>query len=388
MDVLRGLALLGIFLMNIEGMAAPMMQSMTGIDPRWQGLDRMADALVYVFVQGKFYTLFSLLFGMGFALFLQRARAAGYGARLFARRLVVLLGIGLVHALLIWSGDILVSYAVAGFALLLFANTSPKALWRWGIGLFLLMPAMLLAMSAVTALAGDAMHSERESFEAMLMQLDADHRSAYGAGTYWQATAQRMADFQTDVLENVLWFVPTLLGIFLMGAAIQRMGVLADVPQHTRLLRRWLYLALPLGLGLMLASVWVSPVSLNVLVPEQALAQALLMLAQLPMALSYLAAVVLLMQHRQRVLGWLAPVGRMALTNYLLQSVIATLLFYGYGLGWYEQVSRVAQVGLVLLVFAGQVVLSHWWMRRFAYGPAEWLWRWGTYGRMPVMRVS
>ncbi len=121
LDVLRGLALLGILLMNMEAFVGPMDLSTTGIDPHWRGVDRWADAFVYLFVQGKFFTLFSLLFGAGFAVMAQRAEVAGRDFnRFYLRRSLGLLGIGLAHALLLWSGDILVAYALLSFLLLAF----------------------------------------------------------------------------------------------------------------------------------------------------------------------------------------------------------------------------------------------------------------------------
>ena len=140
MDVLRGFALLGILLMNMEAFVGPLTESLTGVNPRFSGADRWVDAAIYVLVQGKFFTLFSLLFGMGFAVMLERANAAGStGTRLYARRLLALLGIGLAHAILVWSGDILLTYAVLGFVLLLFFRRTPVSrLPKWGVALYLL----------------------------------------------------------------------------------------------------------------------------------------------------------------------------------------------------------------------------------------------------------
>lgn len=387
MDVLRGFALLGIFLMNIEAMSGPLGEAMSGIGTQWQGVDRIADALIYIFVQGKFYTLFSLLFGMGFVLFMDRARAAGRGGWLFVRRLAVLLAFGVLHGVFIWAGDILSAYALVGVALLLFANVSVRWLWWIGLGLFVLMPGFLLVMAAGMAMLGDAGQSLAASTAHMLQEMDEAQRLAYGSGSYLQAMARRGFDFAMSV-GNLLSFGVLLLGIFVIGAALQRGGVTAEPGRHRRLLQGLLWIGLPLGLLLMLVSVWVSPQSGNPMVPAQAAAMGLLMLAQLPMALGYMAAVLLAMDSvaGRRALGWLAPVGRMALSNYLLQSIIATTVFYGYGLGWFDQVGRVQQVLFVLLVFAGQVLLSHLWLARFRYGPAEWLWRWATYGSRPPLR--
>lgn len=390
LDVVRGFALLGIFLMNIEGMAGTIIGTASGIDARWAGIDRLVDALIYFFVQGKFYTLFSLLFGVGFAIFLERAQASGRGGgALFARRMLVLAGFGMVHALLIWSGDVLLSYALVGFALLLFATAPVKWLWRLGIGLYLTMPAMLLAIAGVMGIAGEKGAGIIGSLDEQLRGMDEAQRAAYGHGSYLAATMQRTFDtFMT--LGNLVTFGLLLLGIFLVGVALVRMGAIRDTGAHAPLFKRLLALGMAVGLPLMLLSILASPQVGNPMVPNQALASALLMLAQLPMSLAYLAAIMLAMGTAigKRSLSWLAPVGRMALTNYLLQSLVATWIFYGYGLGWFEQLPRAWQPLFVLTVFAAQVAFSHWWLSRFRFGPAEWLWRTLTYGRLPPLRLA
>ena len=154
LDVLRGFALLGILLMNIEGFVGPLDLAVTGVDPHWHGLDRVVDALTYVFVQGKFYTLFSLLFGMGFAVMAQRAQQARRPfLGMYLRRSAGLLVIGLAHAVLLWSGDVLVTYAL--LALLLLATRSvPTATLPWfAVFVYLCAPGLILLYGAVGALA-------------------------------------------------------------------------------------------------------------------------------------------------------------------------------------------------------------------------------------------
>src|SRR5690606_10534124 len=155
LDVTRGVALLGIALMNIEFFTRPLQGIALGFDASLQGVDYVAGWLVTAFVQGKFWTLFSLLFGAGFALMLERADAAGGRfAGVYARRLLALFAIGVLHALLLWAGDILVPYAVGGFVLLLlFRRTPVRRLWRWGLVLYMLPVALLAVMAAGTTAA-------------------------------------------------------------------------------------------------------------------------------------------------------------------------------------------------------------------------------------------
>lgn len=398
MDVLRGFALLGILLMNIEGFVGPLMESVTGVNPRFSGADRWMDTAIYVLVQGKFITLFSLLFGMGFAVMLERARSrGGSGVTLYVRRLLALLGIGLAHAILIWSGDILTTYALLGFLLLLFfRNTKVSRLPKWGIALFVVPLALPWLMALFGAMAQHDPQAAAEWDKGMAAQarqiaaLIAGERQAYGAGDYMQATAQRAADTAT-MLTFLPFFGITLLGVFALGAWFVRSGTIRDPGSRLPLFRKLLAAAFLIGLPLMLWSAWTHPThSFSGISFGGAAAQTAAQIANLLMCLGYFSAIVLLMQRpawRAR-LGWVAPAGRMALTNYLMQSIICTLVFYHYGLGFFEQLPRLWQPLFVLAVFVAQVLLSRWWLSKFRYGPMEWLWRWLTYLERPSMRLA
>src|SRR5688572_17308052 len=332
MDVLRGFALLGILLMNIEAFVGPLMESVTGVNPRFSGADRWMDTAIYVLVQGKFITLFSLLFGMGFAVMLERANAAGAsGTALYARRLFALLGIGLAHTILIWSGDILLPYALLGFALLLFFRRTPLSrLPKWGIALYLLPLLLTWTWAAFAMLAQQDPQAAAEFQQGMAAQaqqmasLIDGERQAYGSGSYAQAVAQRATDTGA-MLGFIVFFGPALLGVFLFGAWFVRSGVIRDSGAHLPLFRRLRNLGFGLGLPLMLWSAWMHPtMSFAEISISSAAAQTAGQLANLLMSLGYMAVIVLAMQQRAwaRRLRWIAPAGRMALTNYLMQSVI------------------------------------------------------------------
>ena len=398
MDVLRGFALLGILLMNIEGFVGPLMESVTGVNARFTGADRTMDAIIYVLVQGKFITLFSLLFGMGFAVMLERAQArGGNGTGLYARRLLALLGIGLVHVMLIWSGDILVSYALLGFVLLIFFRRTPVSrLPKWAIAAALV-PLLLTwawALNVHLSQYDPQAADEAQKFLAKQSQdiaaMIESERQAYGSGTYPQAVAQRAADFGFMIF-GLVFFGPMVLGMFLFGAWFVRSGTIRDAGAHLPLFRRLLTWGLVLGLPLMLWSTWTHPtMSFSEVSLGSAAAQTAGQIANVLMCFAYFSAIVLLMQRsawRAR-LKWIAPAGRMALTNYLMQSVICTLVFYGYGLGYFEQLPRAWQPLFVLAVFVLQVLWSRWWLSRYRYGPMEWLWRWLTYLERPKLRLA
>ncbi|MDR1075654.1 MAG: DUF418 domain-containing protein [Xanthomonadaceae bacterium] len=397
LDVLRGFALAGILLMNIECYVGPLNAGLSGVDPGLRGIDRLADALVYFFVQGKFYPLFALLFGMGFAVMAQRAEKAGRGfVGLYFRRSMILLGIGLAHALLIWSGDILVSYALLSLPLLLFVPMRAWVLTVLGIGCFLVAPALLLLTGMIDWLtqldpAGNTewaaeMAAVRRSAEAVL----ASQQRAFGSGVYLQATAQRLRDLGRS-LQALFIIAPQIFGVFLIGAAFVRSGAIAQPRAFPRLFASLRWGALPAGFLVMLASFLLTPylavgeVSLRICT-----AFALSMIAGLLMCLGYVAWIVRMLEarHWRGVLTWLAPAGRMTLTHYLAQSLICTWIFYGYGLGYFERLPRAWQIPFALALFGAQALFSRFWLRRFRFGPMEWLWRSLTYLRWQPMRIN
>ncbi|MDH5832537.1 DUF418 domain-containing protein [Luteimonas kalidii] len=390
LDVVRGFALLGIFLMNIEWFSRPLQAMGTGIDPAAAGLDRAAAWAVYVFVQGKFWVLFSLLFGMGFALMSARGGQGPAFRRTYVRRCVALLGFGVLHATLLWSGDILHAYAIAGLMLLALDGIAERA-WPWlGAGLYATLALVVLAGGAVlSALPPDA----GATFAALADEVDADAAAASAAlahGDWWQATAQRARDFLAVAMQGLMMLLPMALGVFMLGAWLLRSGRMDDPVAQRGWFARLAAWTLPTGAVLMALSLSVGTRFDGMReAGPMLLANGLAMLASLPLALGYLSLLMLGLGTRAlaRPLSWLAPAGRMALTHYLLQSLVASTLFYGYGLGLWGQVGRAGQVLLVLVVFALQVAASHWWLARFRFGPMEWLWRWLSYGARPPMRV-
>ncbi len=396
MDVLRGVALLGILLMNIEAFVGPLVASLDGLDPTLTGADRVVDAAIYILVQGKFYLLFSLLFGMGFGVMMQRADARGHGfGALYLRRTLALLAIGLIHLLLIWSGDILTVYALIALPLLVvFRHVPTGQLPYWAMGLFVLTVLMIAGLSAMGALAqldpavGALMQEELQKQAAEMARLMAGERAAYGSGSYAQAVWQRVLDAAV-MLPYTLLMGGQILAMFVLGSWFVRSGAIVQRQAWPRLYASLRWVALPLGLGLMLLSFWVVPtVAFDRLDLVSGIATVLMLMGSQAMSLGYLAWILRLLDAGMRWLRWLAPAGRMALTNYLGQSLVCTLVFYGYGLGYFEQLPRAWQVPFVFALFALQVMFSRWWLSRYRYGPAEWLWRAVTYLRVPAMRIS
>lgn len=392
LDALRGFALLGILLMNIEFFNRSVHDFMSGIDTS-PGASGWAAWIVYVFVQGKFWVLFSLLFGMGFALMQDRLEGTGRPfARLYFRRTLALMGIGLAHIVLLWPGDILLAYGITALVLMAFLQVRGMAVLITGLGLYLGVSAMWVLMGWAMGFMPESAAAEMNTAMAAEAALGEQSDRIYATGGYLEISLQRVTEYFTVMFQTVLMFqVPMALGVFLLGAWLLRSGRIQNAASH---LRFWW---LTLGLGVVVGALFIR-VSLGVGVSfdittelgDALLATGLMGLGNLPLSMAYLAIFVLAFQTRlgALLLSVLAPAGRMALTNYLLQSLVCGLLFYGYGFGLYGQVDRWGQVQIAMVLFAAQVVLSPLWLRYFRYGPMEWLWRALTYGHRPAMRLT
>jgi uncharacterized protein len=392
MDALRGFALLGILLMNIEFFNRSVHDFMSGIDTS-PGASGTAAWIIYVFVQGKFWVLFSLLFGMGFALMQDRLEGSGrpFG-RLYFRRTLALMAFGLLHIVLLWPGDILFAYSITALMLMAFLQVRGVAVLITGLGLY-------FGVSALWALLGWAMGFMPEEAKAEMaaemakgIGLGQESDRIYSSGGFIETSLHRATEYFVVMFQTVLMFqVPMALGVFLLGAWLLRSGRIQNARAHLRFWLLTLVFGALIGAFFIRASLGVGvSFDLKTGMGDALLAAGLMALGSLPLSMAYLSAFVLLFQSGlgSRVLSLLAPAGRMALTNYLLQSLVCGLLFYGYGLGWYGEVDRWGQVQIALLIFAAQVALSPVWLHFFRYGPMEWLWRALTYGHLPAMRRS
>lgn len=386
LDAVRGLALLGILLMNIEAFNGPLWLSGAGVDPRWSGTDRWLDAFVYVVVQGSFFPLFSLLFGIGSALMAGRLAARGLAfGTLHLRRMGVLAAIGLLHGVLVWSGDILLSYALLGCLLPLFVRWPARWLALAGVAGIGLAAGLVLLVAGVFWVMAHSPEAAAglEAAAGAARQDVAAQAQAMSAGSFGQALRQRAADVVAN-LQSLPLVGGQLLGLFLLGMALVRRGALQAPADHARLWAALRWGAWPAGLLLGLLGLWLSPFN-----PPWALAapafgaQALKIVAGSLMGLGWLAWGL----HLARWLAPLAPAGRMSLTTYLVQSLVGTAVFCGYGLGLYGRLDRTGEVLFALGLYALQVLAARAWLARFRQGPAEWAWRCATYGRrLPLRR--
>jgi uncharacterized protein len=402
-DILRGFAIFGILVVNTFYFFNPWYAPQ--ITEASSGADEAAHFLINFLFVSKFYTLFSFLFGLG--MFIQMSRAEVRGrpfVPLYLRRLLILALFGLAHAVLLWIGDILFIYALTGLLLLLFfRNRQPRTLLIWAV---ILIAVPVLFIGASVGLIEFARTAPVESgiwqgIEAQFaetarqMQLEtARDYEIYGSGNFAAITAERWSDF-TELMMLMSWFMmPSVLGMFLLGLRAGKRGWFTQLDEHKSTFRRLLLWALPLGLA-MNFYVAITGFSQNQLGIEIFSWQTFFQLASLNigsvlLSLSYVAGITLFSQSQagQRLLSPLAPVGRMALSNYLMHSVVMTTLAYGYGFGLFGQVGLAAGLGLAVVLYAVQIPLSRWWLNRFNFGPFEWIWRTLTYTQIQPMRLK
>lgn len=502
LDIVRGFALLAILLVNWSTDLLWVLEPWAG----WTGApDQLAYWTVQLLLDNKSWPMFSFLFGLGFALQMQRAKDRGVPfVATYVRRLVVLFLIGAAHFILT-DRDILWSYAIFGFLLLPLRKLHPKLLVVLAL-LWLLIPftrdalidrdrertftsannarsrialdpAALDAYVGVYELGpgatffvtreGDALFGQEVSrgndwvrvrlaaespteffstteFVARYMDLrvsfvkdstgtvrsillnhngqdargsriqagqqgtddEARRRAAnqdeksrtYGAGTFGQIVSLRARLFWRQLSSfatNYLSWLSDTFALFLLGLYAGRKRIFNDIAAHRPFIRKVMWWGLGLGLaGATFATIMRAPgtpfLGESVPLMLRTVADGSEVFGSPLLGLGYIAALTLLLQHDtwKRRLAPLGAVGRMALTNYLLQSIAFVLLFFGYGLGWYAKVGAFGGVMLALPLFAFQIVASQWWLRRFRFGPAEWLWRTLTYGRRQPMRIE
>lgn len=370
-DVIRGFAILGIFLVNMASFHSPMLYE--GSNPELSTLDTWVRSFIDIFAQASFYTLFSFLFGYGMVIFLDRAKERGQSYKvLFVRRLIILFLFGITHAFLIWHGDILVTYSLIGVILLLFYGVRPKGLLITGLSI-LLIPAILL--SALLLISSFLMPD--------IAQVPRDHGlikesiQNYKYGSFLEVTTQRVNDyFHVNNLGNAIFLLVSILPLFLLGAYVAKRKWFSEVKTHKKAISKvWLIsllVAIPFKLFPYLTVKNVGTDFLQDSIGGPAL------------ALFYATSIVLLidLQLGKKILKPLSYIGKLSLTNYLLQSLLCTTIFYGYGLGYYGEISHFQGLILTISIFILQVIGSYFWLKHFQYGPMEWLWRSLTYGKI------
>ncbi|MEU2077556.1 DUF418 domain-containing protein [Streptomyces sp. NPDC013489] len=382
-DALRGFALFGILAVNI-GYLASAYHGVGLADPGFGSpLDGAVRWFVAVFFEAKFFLLFSFLFGYSFTLQLASAERGGVRfAPRFLRRLAGLFVLGALHAVLLYPGDILTTYAVLGLILLAARRVRPRAAARTAVILLAAIAALYLLLAWGVRLAGDAGADPGAAAEAERVMREL--RGGPGA-----VIGENLGQLSAFVPVLLLFQAPVALAAFLLGFAAGRVRALGDPARHRRNLVRLQWTGFTVGL---LGAVVYAHA--NLVAPggaHQALAVAVDVLTAPLLAAAYAATVLRLAQGRcgKRTVAVLGPVGSMTLTGYLTQSLVCALLFTGYGAGLVGRVSPPGVLAIAVALFAIQVLASRWWLRRCRYGPAEWLLRaWTTLTWPPLRRAG
>ncbi|MET7337213.1 DUF418 domain-containing protein [Nonomuraea sp. NPDC005650] len=374
MDALRGFALLGILVVNIAFLASG--YRMAGMaEPAFQSpLDWTVRFTVTLLVENKFYLLFSFLFGYSFTLQVDSAARQGrpFGP-MFLRRLAGLLLIGLAHAVLLFPGDILTTYAAVGLALLIFRKLQPKA----AVVLAVMLTAMLaLGFVLLALLATFGLDMGGTVADSAAEATKADTALAASA---LQIISEHLRKLSLIIVFRVLFQGPAVLAACLIGLAVGKLGALRDLSAHTSTLRKLQWAGFTVGLTgafIYTTSAWHGTM-------HKFWGEAVDLVTAPLLAAAYAATFLRVLPYMPRIARALAAPGRMALSNYLAQSLICSLIFTGYGLALVDRVSPPLEVLIALGVFVCQVLYSHWWLKRHRYGPVEWILRFLTYWRKP-----
>ncbi len=366
-DLMRGFALFGILIINMLAFHSPL----SYIDP-YKWFDGKINEGVYlfidVFIQASFYPLFAMLFGYGLGMQFLRAEAKNQSfIPLAVKRLFVLLLFGIIHAFLIWYGDILITYAIMGFLLLGMIRLPSSWLMAFA-GIIYAVPHLLLLAIMFIAAAADP------NIYVGYMEIENSIQS-YQSGSFAEIFRQRLEDWTySNGLANYIILIATILPFLMIGAAAAKWRLIERTQEKRKL---WLFLAIvPLLIGLILKS---GPFLFN---PNYAFVYLQDIFGGPLVAIGYAAIIALLAQKTsmQKLLSPIAKVGRMSLTTYITQSVLATLIFYSYGFGLYGQVDLLTGTLIAIGIFVIQLIFAELWFEKFSRGPLEMVWRKWTYG--------
>jgi uncharacterized protein len=393
LDAIRGCALLGILIMNMPAFNTSFYAGAGGTRPFPAWWDRGAEALRDLIFSGKFNSMFSMLFAVGFTLQLERLERdePARALTIYLRRIGWLWVFGVIHACLFWTGDVLHIYAILGIVLLLLRRVSDRWLWIL-FGACLLYPAAIGLYRLATVTPADTARKL-----ALLRVWEASNNAAYGTGSFAAAAAEHTREMGFSYSEpflvlRILSFYAQLVATLTLGMILGRKRFFQQTGEHLAAIGR-AQLGF-LGLGLLTGavfSVWRfmrnGPGAPTV---SGVIAEACYDIGRVSITAFYVATIIRAVHHDawRRRLAPIAKAGRLPLTNYLMQTLIATFIFYGWGLGYWGKVGPALDLVIsIAIFFAIQVPLSRLWLQHFELGPMEHLWRRLTYGR-PVAKLE
>lgn len=385
LDIIRGFALLGIFFVNMPSFQWPDLVNQLYLLPYpYSPLDEGFRLFFDLFVQGKFYPIFSFLFGVGFYLFMEKfAEHGAVGYRFYLRRMTVLALFGFLHLFFLWYGDILLTYAVAGLLLMLFYRRKVKTILIWmGLFLSLFTGLMLLNVLLLRSVSPEELALFQEMGEKKLHEA----LTVYQKAPLLEWLSWRFTHEVVPYLENMFFAVLPVLFMFLIGFLAAKFGYVQRAHAHLPLLKKVIFfgivLSLPFEAVILLTYFGHLDFGLLTTYVQQVMAS----ISGIFLSLVYIAFLLRLLHHGKwaRRLKPIGNVGRMALSNYIGQTLAGVGLYTG--LGYFGQLNLALGALIVIVVFLGQIMLSGWWLNHFRFGPLEWVWRSLTYGKMQPMR--
>jgi uncharacterized protein len=396
-DMVRGYALLGVLLMNIHyWFRNPPQPYWLGGLPFTGGLDLAVHRVLQVWFEAKSVTMFSMLFALGLCIQRERVLEKGMGWAAYAsRRMLAMLLFGMLHILLVWNGDVLHMYAIIGLSILPFLGRKPKTL-AWWIGVIVgLALAGILFGTVRMILKGPPPPAATNPKAPELWAWAAGCIQAYSQPSWWTTLKFRLQDYRVVMINpQMLGFVLFTFFNFLLGVWIWKQGAIREPAKHRRTFGRLAAILLTLGILAGLATAYRLGLQdylrahwswARFMLPLLGILQVLgfqIMALGLGSGLLWLWEI----PKGRSLLRPIAEVGRMAFTNYILQSLVCTFVFYGWGLGFYNKVGPAVGTAFGLALFGLQIPLSRWWLRRHRFGPLEWLWRTLTYGAVQPLR--
>jgi uncharacterized protein len=397
-DVLRGFALFGILMVNMLYMYEPMTTMMLGAKQDASIGHIIAESFIKFFFEGKFYVIFSMLFGFGFYIFLNKSKENGSSTLpVFKRRLFFLLLFALAHISLLWAGDVLLYYALFGFLLILFRKVSDKKIMRWAVVLAflptILNSLMVLAVTLFSQIpeAKSEIETQMQASSVVMKELVERASLIYATGSFKEIVSVRIEEYITLFGGSLFFFCPVILSMFLVGFLLARKGIIANYKENLPLFRKVFWWGLSVGvITNTLYAISFRYSIMNVPNGWSLLATSMHIFGGISLGLGYMSAIIILFSRGKAgfLTKYLAPVGRMALTNYFLQSITTAILFHSYGFGFFGKVEVWQGIVLTLIIFTLQVFFSRWWLNQYQFGPFEWLWRSLTYFRFqPLKKV-
>lgn len=386
LDIIRGFALFGILLVNMPLFQTPkLIEDLYMITPSMSSTDSFLRMLLDVFVEAKFFTIFSFLFGISFYIFMKRAEEKQDNFYLlYSRRLIGLALFGLLHLVFLWYGDILLQYALSGFLLIYFYNKENKTILKW-LGVFTFALLALLSISILGS--ASSVKQPNTSLQEIGSRKVQEAIDVYQNGSYVEWISYRFFNEVIPVLMNLPFQLITSLFMFLIGLYVAKRGIFNNIPLHKPFIKCVCVISFIVSIPISIAIIILHLKIVDFGVLNNEMIQSLIMISGLSLSFFYVSTLVLLLEKEKwrRLLSSLSYVGRMALTNYILQTIIGVGVFTG--LGMFGTLNIGLGIIISIIIFPLQILFSYLWLKRFRFGPLEWVWRSITYGKMQPLKI-